>query len=110
MQIVGRPFDEATVLRAGAAYESATDAGSRRPPVDRLAEPAPIRLAPDEPAPSLEPSVAAWVERCIDDAGLSLTDDQRSLVLAAAPNVRAMMKRLSFEGDRSAEPAAIFRA
>ena len=30
-QIVGRPFDEATVLRAGHAYEQATDWHRRRP-------------------------------------------------------------------------------
>ena len=33
LQIAGRPFDEATVLRAGHAYEQATDWHTRRPPV-----------------------------------------------------------------------------
>lgn len=33
MQIVGKPFDEATVLRAGYAYERATDWHARRPAV-----------------------------------------------------------------------------
>ncbi len=33
MQIVGRPFDEPTVLRAARAYEHATDWHTRRPPV-----------------------------------------------------------------------------
>jgi aspartyl-tRNA(Asn)/glutamyl-tRNA(Gln) amidotransferase subunit A len=33
-QIVGRPFDEATVLRAGHAYEQATDWHTRVPPLD----------------------------------------------------------------------------
>jgi aspartyl-tRNA(Asn)/glutamyl-tRNA(Gln) amidotransferase subunit A len=33
LQIVGRPFDEATVLRVGAAYESATDWHRRTPPL-----------------------------------------------------------------------------
>ena len=33
MQIAGRPFDEATVLRAGHAYEQATEWHTRRPPV-----------------------------------------------------------------------------
>ena len=33
LQVVGRPFDEVTVLRIGAAYESATSWASRRPPV-----------------------------------------------------------------------------
>jgi aspartyl-tRNA(Asn)/glutamyl-tRNA(Gln) amidotransferase subunit A len=33
-QIVGRPFDEATVLRTGRAYERATGWHQRRPPLD----------------------------------------------------------------------------
>jgi aspartyl-tRNA(Asn)/glutamyl-tRNA(Gln) amidotransferase subunit A len=33
LQIVGRPFDEATVLRIGQAYESATDWHARKPPL-----------------------------------------------------------------------------
>ena len=32
LQIVGRPFDEATVLRAGHAYEQATEWHERTPP------------------------------------------------------------------------------
>jgi aspartyl-tRNA(Asn)/glutamyl-tRNA(Gln) amidotransferase subunit A len=33
LQLAGRPFDEATVLRAGHAYEQATEWHRRRPPV-----------------------------------------------------------------------------
>ena len=33
LQVLGRPFDEAGVLRIGQAYESATDWSSRRPPL-----------------------------------------------------------------------------
>jgi aspartyl-tRNA(Asn)/glutamyl-tRNA(Gln) amidotransferase subunit A len=33
LQLAGRPFDEATVLRAGHAYEQATEWHKRRPPV-----------------------------------------------------------------------------
>jgi len=32
LQLSGRPFDEATVLRAGHAYEQATEWHTRRPP------------------------------------------------------------------------------
>ncbi|HUG37829.1 MAG TPA: ATP-binding cassette domain-containing protein [Candidatus Limnocylindrales bacterium] len=32
MQLAGRPFDEATVLRVGRAYEQATSWHTRRPP------------------------------------------------------------------------------
>src|SRR5207247_1566899 len=34
LQIVGRPFDEATVLGLGHAYEQVTDWHTRRPPLD----------------------------------------------------------------------------
>jgi aspartyl-tRNA(Asn)/glutamyl-tRNA(Gln) amidotransferase subunit A len=34
LQLVGRPFDEATVLRAGHAYEQAAGWWRRRPPLD----------------------------------------------------------------------------
>jgi aspartyl-tRNA(Asn)/glutamyl-tRNA(Gln) amidotransferase subunit A len=37
LQFVGRPFDEATLFRAAAAYESATDWHSRIPPIARPA-------------------------------------------------------------------------
>jgi aspartyl-tRNA(Asn)/glutamyl-tRNA(Gln) amidotransferase subunit A len=33
LQLAGRPFDEATVLRAGHAYEQATEWHTRRPPL-----------------------------------------------------------------------------
>jgi aspartyl-tRNA(Asn)/glutamyl-tRNA(Gln) amidotransferase subunit A len=33
LQLAGRPFDEATVLRVGHAYEQATGWHTRRPPV-----------------------------------------------------------------------------
>jgi aspartyl-tRNA(Asn)/glutamyl-tRNA(Gln) amidotransferase subunit A len=33
LQLVGRPFDEAALFRAGAAYEAATDWHTRRPPI-----------------------------------------------------------------------------
>ena len=44
MQIVGRPFDEATVLRVADAYQRVTDWHTRRPPVGL--EPAPSTVAP----------------------------------------------------------------
>ena len=36
LQLVGRPFDEGTLLRLGAAFESATTWHEKRPPVERL--------------------------------------------------------------------------
>jgi aspartyl-tRNA(Asn)/glutamyl-tRNA(Gln) amidotransferase subunit A len=34
LQLIGKPFDEATLFRVGAAYEAATDWRSRKPPLD----------------------------------------------------------------------------
>ena len=34
LQVIGRPFDEATVLRAGHAYEAATAWHTMRPPLE----------------------------------------------------------------------------
>jgi aspartyl-tRNA(Asn)/glutamyl-tRNA(Gln) amidotransferase subunit A len=36
LQLIGRAFDEATLLRAAYAYEQATDFHRRRPPLERL--------------------------------------------------------------------------
>lgn len=36
LQIVGRPFDDATVLRVGHAYEEATEWHTRRPPLTKV--------------------------------------------------------------------------
>ena len=35
LQLVGRPFDEETILRVGAAYETATGWWKRRPPLEQ---------------------------------------------------------------------------
>jgi aspartyl-tRNA(Asn)/glutamyl-tRNA(Gln) amidotransferase subunit A len=34
MQLIGRPFDEATLLRAGAAFQRATDFHARCPELE----------------------------------------------------------------------------
>jgi aspartyl-tRNA(Asn)/glutamyl-tRNA(Gln) amidotransferase subunit A len=39
LQLVGRPFDEATVLRVADAYQRATDWHARRPPIDEPSGP-----------------------------------------------------------------------
>jgi aspartyl-tRNA(Asn)/glutamyl-tRNA(Gln) amidotransferase subunit A len=37
MQLIGRPFEEALLLRAGAAYQRVTDWHTRRPAVEAFA-------------------------------------------------------------------------
>jgi len=59
MQIVGRAFDEATVLRVADAYQRATDWHTRRPPVGAPPAAAPAPPAPAAPAVPAAPATPA---------------------------------------------------
>lgn len=109
MQIVGRPFDEATVLRVGHAYERATRWRERRPPL------APGALKPvlrDPPAPALLPAMDVDTRRVLDTAlaraGYPLNDIQRGMIDRVAPQVLAAAQRLPRDHGLADEPAATF--
>ena len=109
LQLAGHPFDEATVLRAAHAYETATNWRSRRPSVDPAAAfptdpPPPVR-----PEPVNDPAVRAIVLAACRCADLSLNDSQIEMICAAAPYVMAMTRRLRRERDFREEPANIFQ-
>src|SRR5262252_1591351 len=109
LQLVGRPFDEATVLRAAHAYEMATNWRSRRPALDATAvfstEPPPVV----RPEPVNDPAIREIVLAACRRADLSLNDSQIDMICAAAPYVMAMTRRLRRERDFREEPANIFR-
>jgi aspartyl-tRNA(Asn)/glutamyl-tRNA(Gln) amidotransferase subunit A len=110
MQVIGRPFDEVNVLRAGHAYQQATDWHTRHP-----------QLAPGAPQPALKPKgnepVAAeldaatrdFVLRTAQRAGLKLNDYQAAILLETAPFALAMAERVRKPRDRAEEPALVFR-
>ncbi len=108
LQLVGRPFDEVSVLRAAHAYEKATNWRSRRPDLDPAAtfsnEPPPTV----RPEPVNEPVVRDIVLAACRRAGLSLNDSQIDMICAAAPYVMAMTRRLRRARDFCEEPANIF--
>ena len=108
LQIAGRPFDEATVLRIGHAYERETPWRAKRP-----------RLQPGAAAPALPPvphpvsdlpaaGRAAVAEAC-RRAGLSLNERQLEMACVAAPYVEAMASRLRRTRRFKDEPANSFR-
>jgi aspartyl-tRNA(Asn)/glutamyl-tRNA(Gln) amidotransferase subunit A len=110
MQIVGRPFDDATVLRVAHAYERATPWRSHRPQLD----PAACFSAALPPVPDPEPAQidATTRERAAiacRAAGLTLSDRQFGMVCAAAPYVIAMTDRLYRRRGYGEEPANIFQ-
>jgi aspartyl-tRNA(Asn)/glutamyl-tRNA(Gln) amidotransferase subunit A len=110
MQLIGAPFNEAAVLRAGHAYQQATDWHTRHP-----------RLTPGTPQPTLTPKgndpVAAdldaktrdFVLRTAERAGLKLNDQQTAILLETAPFALAMAERIRKPRERMEEPSLAFR-
>jgi aspartyl-tRNA(Asn)/glutamyl-tRNA(Gln) amidotransferase subunit A len=107
LQIVGRPFDEVTVLRAADAYEKATAWRKRRPVLDPDARFS--AAPPPAPEPVSDPATRDRVATACRRAGLSLNEEQIAMIRAAAPYVAAMTERLRRARDFRDEPANIFQ-
>jgi aspartyl-tRNA(Asn)/glutamyl-tRNA(Gln) amidotransferase subunit A len=109
MQIAGRPFEDATVLRIGYAYEQAARWFERHPVLDPNAMRAVIN-ADASPAvtPDVDPEIRAQVAAAVRHAGLMLDESQLGLLYESAPHAIAMAKRLRRDLDWSAEQSAVF--
>ena len=110
MQVAGRPFDDATVLRIADAYERATPWRARRPQLRPAA--APVVPAPAVPDPT--PAGATAEERgaialAARRSGLAVNDRQIELLCDAAPYVEAMTSRLRRPRNFSVQPSSVFR-
>jgi aspartyl-tRNA(Asn)/glutamyl-tRNA(Gln) amidotransferase subunit A len=109
MQIVGRPFDEITVLRAAQAYENATSWRARRPVLDPGA-PFSTDLPPI-PAPAKADISQAERDRIASicrRAGLSLNERHFEQLCATAPHIEAMTARLNRTRSFYEEPSSVF--
>ena len=108
LQVAGRPFDEAAVLRIAHAYEVATEWRRRRPTLVPGVVPPPLPGRPD-PNSDLSDADRAGVADAVRRAGLSLTERQFEMACAAAPYVAAMTGRLRRARGYGDEPANTFR-
>jgi aspartyl-tRNA(Asn)/glutamyl-tRNA(Gln) amidotransferase subunit A len=111
MQVLGRPFDDATVLRVGFAFEQATDWHRRHPALLAGAE-APVLTPPPILAGSAEQTERSTREACAyaaQRAGLTLNDEQFAQLLEGAPYALAMVQRLRRHHGYAHEPANVFR-
>jgi aspartyl-tRNA(Asn)/glutamyl-tRNA(Gln) amidotransferase subunit A len=109
MQIVGRPFDEATVLRAAFAYESATTWRARRPALDPNASFS--TNLPPVPAPAkadVSQSERDRIASICRRAGLSLNERHFEQLCATAPYIEAMTGRLNRTRAFYEEPSSVF--
>jgi aspartyl-tRNA(Asn)/glutamyl-tRNA(Gln) amidotransferase subunit A len=110
MQVVGRPFDDATVLRVAHAYEKATPWRAKRPHLDPHAEFSTVLPPVPDPEPAqIDPATGERVAVACRAAGLTLPDRQVEMACAAAPYVTAMTDRLYRNRDYTEEPANIFQ-
>ena len=109
MQLVGRPFNEATVLNAGHAYEQATDWRRRRPQLTPGAQ-APLLTAPAAEAlkVDIDGPTRTIVDAAVARAGLTLSDAHRNLLYRVAPTVLAAVNRIPRNRPQTDEPANVF--
>ena len=109
MQIVGRPLDDATVLRVAHAYEAATTWRTRRPALDADA----VSSATLPPVPEPEKANVSQTRRdeiaaICHRSGLALNERHFEQLCATAPYVEAMTGRLQRNGAFHDEPSTIF--
>jgi aspartyl-tRNA(Asn)/glutamyl-tRNA(Gln) amidotransferase subunit A len=110
MQIVGRPFDDATVLRVAHAYEKATPWRAKRPELSPDATFSTALPPVPDPAPAeIDGATRDRVAMACKAAGLNLSDRQVEMTCAAAPYVIAMTGRLYRDRAFGEEPANVFQ-
>ena len=107
LQIIGRPFDDAAVLRIGHAYEKATPWRDRRPNLVEGAAPVAVTQWPYEP-PTPEPALRHKVEMLAGRAGLNLTQKQLFQLCDEARHGFEMVERIRRDQDRWDYPANSF--
>jgi aspartyl-tRNA(Asn)/glutamyl-tRNA(Gln) amidotransferase subunit A len=106
MQVTGRPFEDATVLRIAHAYEQATNWRGKRP-TPTTAPPLPAE--PPMPTASVDGPTRTRVALACARAGLTLNEATFEMLCAIAPDVEAMTARLRGERPFELQPANVMR-
>jgi aspartyl-tRNA(Asn)/glutamyl-tRNA(Gln) amidotransferase subunit A len=115
LQLAGRPFEDAMVLRAGDAYQRLTDWHRQRPPESqqspRAVAPAPTPVAPaPTPAGTGAPG-GSVVPDLLARAGLDPLEQEREVIEVVYANYRAGVDPLYAVPDiQYCDPAITFRA
>jgi aspartyl-tRNA(Asn)/glutamyl-tRNA(Gln) amidotransferase subunit A len=108
MQVVGRPFDDATVLRVAHAYEAATPWRTRRPSLDPNATfSTMLPPIPDPAQPEISAARCDEIAAICGRAGLTLNERVFRQLCATAPYVDAMVGRLRRDPEFYEEPASV---
>ncbi len=107
MQIVGRPFDDATVLRVAHAYEAATPWRAHRPMLDPNGAALPLPPVPEPAVPDISAARRNEIAALCCRAGLMTNERHFTQLCATAPYVDAMVGRLRRDAEFCEEPSGI---
>jgi aspartyl-tRNA(Asn)/glutamyl-tRNA(Gln) amidotransferase subunit A len=111
MQIVGRPFGEREVLKAGFAYEQAAGWDSTRPRIGPAPQ-APLTSIENErsiPDSTLDSEARSFVISAAASAGLRLNERQTSILLESAPHALSTAQRIRRRRDMTEQHSLVFR-
>jgi aspartyl-tRNA(Asn)/glutamyl-tRNA(Gln) amidotransferase subunit A len=108
MQVVGKPFDEPTVLRVADAYERATSWRRRRPRLDGSTVVPPLPGVPEPASADFSQARRDEIAAVCQRGGLVLRERQFEQLCATAPYVDAMVGRLYRERALPDEPTNVF--
>ena len=109
MQVVGKPFDETTVLRVADAYERATSSRWRRPRLDRSTIVPPLPGVPAPASADISQARREEIAAICERAGLVLSERQFEQLCATAPYIDAMVGRLHRQRPLADEPMNLFQ-
>jgi aspartyl-tRNA(Asn)/glutamyl-tRNA(Gln) amidotransferase subunit A len=112
LQIVGKPFDEPTVLKVGDAYQRLTDWHTRQPPPPPAAAPVGVGSTAASPRAGDAPPAAAKaaLDASLARAGLDVAGEDYERLLRAYPVIQDQLAQLRLPEVRYAEPAIIYPA
>ena len=109
IQIIGRPFDEPTAIKAAHAYEQATPWRKKRPALPLAIPPSPL---PENSFPipeiSLSTDEQVLVATLANHAGLILNERQFAILCGVAKSAWGMSERLRLDFPIEDEPANTF--
>ncbi len=111
MQLCTKPYEEARLLRAGHAYQKATDWHMRVP---NLEDAHPVNSAPVPSTVSAGPQLTAverdFVVQAAKRAGLQLGDDHWKILFDTAPYALEMVTRIHRPADPRDMPSLVYQA
>ena len=109
MQVIGRPYTDALVLRVAKAYEDATSWRARRPALDPNAVPLPAPPVPPPATADIGQARRAEIASVCRRVGLTVPDNHFDQLCATAPYVEEMVSHLGRSWAFYDEPASVFQ-